>query len=477
MSYRADWESLNLVAVGGIVYLLCRHLGASRVGSVCAGLAVQTSPFLLGHALASGVHERFTAWLFPLIVLSLLKTRLDGGWRWPLAAVGGLLLAACSCPTYSVFIAVLLLLLLPLVARVPRTRGRSAWPQLRQLIIAYAGMGLALVSAFLLHHWFVMQPDFLAGIPTTRVAPTIGVASPEFNVTTPAALLNPFKVREQAPTQLDDELHNLVYVGWVPFLAMLVGLGVAIRRRSRWAIVVLTLGFLFGFLSMGPVILVGAKQIPNPFFYALAYLVPLYGGIPPVWQQAGIMVMLGSVGLALTISALPGRKVQIAAAALLLAGVLAERVWALPVPVVAATSDARVPKIYDKIDGDGPVAEIPRLLPGVTVARCTMYLAQIRHGQPTTVAINLGLTRWDDYPALTRGLSQNWNETVYCLKTGKLRWVVVHKKLFTSAKKSKACVDGLREAAGPVVAETADHALFDLSKIKLPVLKKKATCP
>ena len=468
---------LNLVAVAGIVYLLCRHLGASRVGSVCAGVIAQTSPFLLGHAMASGVHERFTAWLFPLIALSLLKTRLHGGWRWPLAAMGGLLLAACSCPTYSVFIAVMLFLLLPLVARVPRSRGRSAWPQLRQLVVAYAGMGLALVVAFLLHHWFVMQPDFLAGIPTTRVKPSIGISSTEFNVATPAALLNPFKVRIQEPSRLDDELHNLVYVGWVPFLAMLAGLGIAIRRKARWAVVVLLIAFLFGFLSMGPVFLWGEEQIPNPFFYVMSYLVPLYGGVPPVWQQAGIFVMLGSVGLALVVSALPGRKLQVVAAALLFGAALAERVWALPVPVVASTSSARVPQIYDKIDGEGPVAEIPRLLPGITVARCTMYLAQMRHGQPTTVAINLGLTRWDDYPGLTRGMSSNWKATVYCLKSGGLRWVMVHKRLFTRPALSRRCVSGLRKVAGKPVAETADHVLFDLSKIKLPTLKKMIKCP
>ncbi len=468
---------LNLVAVAGVVYLLCRHLGASRVGSVCAGVIAQTSPFLLGHALASGVHERFTAWLFPLIALALLETRLHGGWRWPLAAMGGLLLAACSCPTYSVFIAVMLFLLLPLVARVPRSRGRSAWPQLRQLIIAYAGMGLALVAAFLLHHWFVMQENFLAGIPTTRVAPSIGVSSSEFNVATPAALLDPFQVRQQKPSRLDDELHNLVYVGWIPFLAMLGGLAVAIRRRARWGVIVLGLAFLFGFLSMGPVFLVGEKQIINPFFYALAYLVPLYGGVPPVWQQAGIFVMLGSVGLALVISALPGRRLQVVGALLLFAAVMVERVWALPVPVVAEISDARVPKIYDKIDGEGPVAEIPRLLPGVTVARCTMYMAQMHHGQPTTVAINLGLTRWDDYPALTRGISNDWKETVYCLKSGGLRWVMVHKRLFTKKAQSKKCVAGLRAAAGEPVAETADHALFDMARIKLPTLKKAVKCP
>ena len=473
---------INLVAVGGIVYLLCRHLGTSRVGATCAGVVCQTSPFLLGHALASGVHERFTAWLFPLIVLALLKTRLQGGWRWPLAAMGGLLLAACACPTYSVFIAVMLFLLLPLVARLPRRRrGRSAWPQLRQLVVAYAGMGLALAVAFLLHHWFVTQPTFLAGIPTVRVTPSIGVSSTEFNVATPAALLNPFEVRQQQPTRLDDELHNIVYVGWIPFVAMLAGLALAIRRRERWGVVVLLLGFLFGLLSMGPLILVGAQRIPNPFFYVISYLVPLYGGVPPVWQQAGIMVMLGSVGLALTISALPGRRLQIAAALLLTAATLGERVWALPVPVVAETSSARVPAIYDRVDGEGPVAEIPRLLPGITVARCTMYMAQISHGQPTTVAINLGLTRWDDDLALTRGFSDDWNATAYCLRKGGLRWVMVHKRQFQTPREARECVGGLRRAVGPPVAETADHALWDLANIKLPVIKarlrKQPRCP
>ena len=470
------WLWLSLVAVGGVVYLLSEHLTGSRIGSVGAGLLAQTAPYLLGHALTSGVHERFTIWVFPLILLCLFKTRQRGGWRWPLAATVGLALAAIQCPTYSVFLAVMILFTTPFMFRLPRA-APFGWGRIIQLGAAYAGMGAALLGVFFLHHWTVLQPNFLAGVPEHRVLLNMGVTAPYADVATLDAIINPLAVRVQEPTRLDDELHNLVYLGWVPLVCILAGLVMAYRRRARGSLMVLSFALIFGVLSLGPWVLWGEGRVNNPLFYLVSYLVPLYGGVPPLWQQAGILAMLGMVGVAQVVAGIRRRRWQALAAVLLVGAGLAERVWALPLPLVAGTFDARVPAAYDSINGPGPVLEIPRLWPEHWVARSTMFLAQTRHKQPITAAINLGFTKWDEYRPVAVGLAEDWGLTVACMKAEKIRWVMVNRPLLAQRGLAKGCLAGIREAAGPPVLDTKDHVLFDLSKAPAGEEPHKDDCP
>ena len=470
------WLWISLLGVGGIVYLLSLHLTGSRVGATCAGLLAQTAPYLLGHALTSGVHERFAIWVFPLTLLCLIKTRERGGWRWPLAATLGMALAAIQCPTYSVFLAVMILFTLPIMFRLPRD-APYGWRRIFQLGAAYAGMGAALLGVFYLHHWTVLQPNFLAGVPEHRVLLTMGVTAPYADVATVEALFNPFSVRVQEPTRLDDELHNLVYLGWVPLVCLLVGLVAAFRRRARGSLMVLSFALIFGLLSLGPWVLWGEGRVKNPLFYLVSYLVPLYGGVPPLWQQAGVLAMLGMVGVAEVVAIFRRRRWQILLALVLLGAGLGERIWALPIPLVADTFDARVPATYDRINGPGPVLEIPRLWPEHWVARSTMFLAQTRHKQPITAAINLGFTKWDEYRPVAIGISEDWGLTVACMREDKIRWVMVNRPLLAQRRLDKKCLAGLRKAVGPPVLDTKTEVLFDLSKAPAGIKPAKADCP
>ncbi len=466
------WVLLMITAVGAATYALARRLTGSLSGALCAGLLVQTSPYLLGHALTSGVHERLLAWVFPLAVLALLEARRAGGLRWPLALGGAAALTGLSCPTYGLFLGVLMLLAAPLL--LPWLHEDRA--RIRPLLLTYGLVGLCLGGCAALYHWLVMHPGWLAAIPQQRVVPDLGVTSPEFDVARLASLFNPVAVGLEQPTRTDDELWLLVYIGWVPLLAMAGGVAVAARRRSRLLLGVLGLAALYLLLSLGPWVDAGALWIFNPFHHAVSYLVPFYGGAQPVWQQAGVFVGLGMVGVAALIGAVPGRRRRWLLAVIVVAAALAERAVVLPVPPVLGTADARVPEIYDRAGGDGGLVDIPRFRPGKTLTVGQMFTAQTRHGHPVPVGININRGFFDDYSPLVGLQAGSWTPVAHCLRRRGYRWVVVHRDRFADRGLAQACVQGLKQAVGQGVDDGV-RVLFDLRKLPARDVVESERCP
>ena len=470
------WVLLMVTAVGLATYALARRLTGSLAGSLCAGLLVQTSPFLLGHALTSGVHERLLIWVFPLTLLGLLTVRRQGGLRWALGLAGAALLTALSCPTYGLFLGVLLLLSLPLQLRWLEDAPRRPGAPLLPLLLSYAAVVLVLGGCAALYHWLVLHPDWLASIPQQRVMPSVGVTSPQFDVAHPASLFNPLVVQQEQPTRTDDELYLLVYLGWVPLAAMLGGLVVSIRRR-RWLLLgVLVLALVFLLLSLGPWIDCGRVWLFNPFYHGLSYLVPYYGGAQPVWQQAGVFVGIGMVGVAALIGALPGRRLRWLVAMAIVVAAGAERVCCLPVPLVLDRAETRVPAIYDKAAGTGGLVEIPRFRPGTKLSVGQIFMAQTRHGHPLPVGININRGFFDSYSPLVGLQAASWDSVAHCLHRRGYRWVVVHRDRLKDPGVTEACVQGLKAAVG-VAADDGVRALFDLSRLPGSDVVEQERCP
>ena len=468
------WVLLSLTMVGAVVYALARHFTGSVIGSLCAGLMIQTSPFLLGHALTSGVHERLNLWLYPLIVLALLKVRGGGRWGWSAALIVGLAMTVIQCPTYTVFAAVLMLFMVPFAYS--RT-APNRWPRVWPITFTYLGLGVALVTGAVVYNLCVIHPLWLAGIPYERVAPSIGVTADFFYVARLETLFNPFTVMVEKPERTDDELYLLVYIGWVPFIAMLSGMVLALRRRARMSALVCALGFIFLVLSLGPNIPIGGRRaLVNPLFHAIAFLVPFYGGAPPIWQQAGVFIALSVVGCAELIRVMPSRAIRVAVAALLLAGTIAERIKTLPVPLVLERAPARVAKMFDNIPGEDPLIEVPRLWPKQFLARGSIFMAQVRHEKPIPVAINLGLPLMDHYQPLTQGKATDWKGVAACLRKRGMRWLVMHTHLMPAGKQTARGMKQLRQLLGePAASEKGSH-LFDLSLMKEGTAVDRA-CP
>lgn len=466
------WVLLMLAAVGLATYALARHLTGSVAGSLCAGLLVQTSPYLLGHALTSGVHERLLVWVYPLTVLGLLVVRRHGGLYWPLALAGAATLTTLSCPTYGLFLGVLLMLSIPLLLRwLHQEKAR-----IRPLLVTFAAVGLVLGGCAALYHWLVVHPQWLASIPQQRVMPSMGLTSPVVNVASLGSLFNPLAVYQEQPTRTDDELYLLVYVGWVPLLAMVGGAVVAFRKRKRLVLAVLGLALAFLLLSLGPWVDIGPLYAFNPFYHALSYVVPFYGGAQPVWQQAGVFVVLGMVGVACLVGAVPQRKKRWALAGLILTLALVERAVVLPVSPLLSTANARVPAIYDQARGEGGLVEIPRFRPGIKLSVGQMYIAQTRHGHPMPVGININRGFFDDYSPLVSIQAPSWAAVAHCLKRRGYRWVMVHRDRFDDRNLLQACVNELFLAVG-TKADDGVRMLFDLSQLAPRDVDESERCP
>ncbi len=474
------WVWLSLVLVGLAVYALARHLTGSSAGALCAALLAQTSPSILGQALTSGVHERLAAWVFPLLVLVLVRRLETRAWKWPLLGLLSMAFVAWHCPTFAVLASVMLALLaLLLVSPIPWRRDTMARAKGRAMLLAplLLGMALLLGVSFLAVRWFVTQPDFLAGVPTSRVDASTGVTAPLLEVATFRGLLDPFSVRIQPPKLYDDELYNLSYPGWVLLLSASSGMFLAWRRGARVSAAVVGTGFLFLLFSVGPFLFIGDSAVENPFYMAAANLLPFLGSLPAAWQQVFVFNTIGAVGLAELVRRMPATRSRVMLAILLLAAGLGERALVLPVPLVAARADARISSIYDHAQGEGVLADVPRVWRSRSLTRGTMFLAQTRHGHPIPVAINLGMTRWDDYLPYKSGISANWGQAAACMRDGGFRWLVVHTDWFAEATRASQCVEDLGRALGPPVFSTAREVLFDLSLLPAEAATTDLGCP
>ncbi len=386
------WVWLSLVLIGVCTWALCRELGGSVWGSLAGGLAAQTSPYLMGYPLYSGVHERLTVWVFPLLVIALLRVGRSGSWRWAALGTLGLFVATVGCQNYGVFAVPLIGLTLPLLRHSQHKK---------RLAVTLVAMALAVVGVFLLVRWAAEHPQSLAPQPR-GVHALIGRFAPGETITL-AQLFNPADAAARHHMdELADRLSKLTYVGWIPIV---LALGGCLRSRRPVVVGCIAAAALasFGALGRGPV------------HSLLGWTVPSFGEIPAPWQLLAWVGPLLAVGMAHAVR-------HPAWAALGLGLILLERILVLPFPLVLPTASAVVSPIYEQIDGDS-VVEIPRLLRGEMTAPASVFWAQTVHERPLPIAINVGSTGADKYEPILDAVG---NPDPQCLRRGGIRWVVLH---------------------------------------------------
>ena len=472
------WVLFSLVAVGWVTYAFCRQLGTPTPGALLAGVLMQSSPYLMGYALTSGVHERLPIWIFPLALMALFKLRAGAGWRWPLLLVPTSLLAISQCPTYGLFLALLLFVTLPVVLKnFPR---QDFILRLSRIMGACLAMALVVGAIALLYGWLVQQPDFLVGIQKDRLEPTMDIKAPEThdsNKATLAKLLNPVEVRATRPQAIDDELYKLIYLGWIPLLAVFVGIFLARRRGQPHVAALSGLALILILLSLGPEISALGYSAPNLPHHLVSLLIPYYGRIPSGWQLTGVALVLAAPALGWAVAAFKPGKPRLVAALVLGALALGERALVLPVPMVLAQAPARVPAIYDAAVGEGPLVDIPRLIPGQYLTHGAIFLAQTRHRHPIPLAVNLGRGTNDYFRPSAQGQAADWAQAMACLAVSGMRWVMIHEDWFPDAAAGRFCTTEIAAALGPPVKRAGPKVLFDLQSVrKMPRLEPDL-CP
>ncbi len=451
------WIALSLFACGAATFALARELTRSTAGAVCAGLAVQSCSFLLGYPLTSGVSERLAIWAFPLTLLALIRIRSGGGWRWPLVVVLTAAFLCISSPAYGVFLAALVLLALPLL--LAPSNDRTVLSNGLRLLPTLVSLALVSGAAMLVVRGLFVHPDSILHTPVgNRLGLAPGTPSDALRAASPALLLWPPAVADQQPLISGDVLYDLYYLGWVPLAAAVVGVAVALHRRRFAVAYVAVLGGVFALLAVGP----GLGGAPNLPYLALCHLVPGYAGIPYPWQQVALSEALVPVGLAMAVASLPRRAHRLVLAGVLFLAVVGERALVLLVPLAVWTTDARVSRVYDSVDGPGTLMDLPArqgdLYPG------DAFLAQMSHGQPITASIDHGKAPWDDYPVAQGARSGNWPADFACFADSGIRWVVIHRERLSDTRALDRGMFELERAGLVTTADDGTLAPYDLSR-------------
>jgi len=443
------WVWLSLWAVGVCTFLLAHEITDNTPGALVAGVLTIWAPYLAGYPLFSGVHERLAIWVFPWTLLCLRRLALGEGRRWGVGLLGAVALVSMSCGVYALWTLLLGLAVLPVL---PRPEGA-----LRRLATWSAPALGILLMAFGLSRWITDDVRSLSPQPG-RLDLTLGIGPQALDTSTLGELLWPPTVHAQQPVDSGDLLFQVTYLGWVVLGCALVGAWRAggSSRQVRWCV---GMGCAAALLSLGPTVALGRLGVPNPLYGLLAWVVPLFGGIPVPFQWIGVAAPLLGVGVAAFVAT--GRQ------PLRLAGVVgvlgcAERAAVLPVGLVQPAAPAVVaPALVDLEEGN--LVEIPRQFQGRFLASGKVFLAQTAHEQPIPVSVHLGVTAWDAYAPVLTGTSTDWPQTLRCLARGGFRWLVVRPEHYAVSGTAQAALRGI---SAVVQAQTeGEIALFDLSSL------------
>ncbi len=445
------WVLGSLWFVGASVFWLARRLVGGTAGPLAAGLLAQTSPYLMGYPLTSGVHERLAIWIFPLVALALLRARDGDTGRFDAPLLGlGTLVAIYGCQVYGIFLVVGLGLAAPFLV------GRPSWPRLRALLPPLVAIGVALLVGLVAAQVLTNHPENLvpqqAGRLDTRLGVTpfaaIGASLPE--------LFSPWGVAAQHPDDVVDRIWSLSYVGLVPLVAVIAGL---IRMRRRSVQVVVGLGLAMTVLAVGPRFELGGRWFWSPPFHAVAHLVPYYGSTPPIWQQAALFPALAGVGVAALVAT---TRWWVGPIVVVLA--LAERALVLPVPLIVQTTPLEVSEVVEAIGDEGAVMQFPRVWRDTVLAAPGSFRAQLVHQRPSAATIEMASGAWGGWLPYLRGYSSDWPDSLRCMARGGFRWVLVDREAFSHTTYRDAALEAL-DRIGPAVADDGTYALYDLASM------------
>lgn len=455
------WVWLSLALLGCFGFLMMRELGASRIAAAASALLLQTTPYLLGYPLASGVHERFVIWTLPLTILAFLRIPRNAAWTLvPPLAMATL---ATTCSTHGVIGAIVLTLLCPLLfARA--LVGPQPLKNLGLSLLGALGAGAGLLLALLWyrwacsHHWTLSAQAGWTGRPFEYVAGD----QPFLNL---SELLSWETTRHIEPTHYADDLYHIAFIGLIPAITALLGLIVATLRRqhaSAWATLA---GFLALLLTLGPVLKIGAHSLPNPVFEATIRTIPYFGSRSHPNELVIAFAILGAAGIASFIDLARSRLSRSLLAGLLVLLAIGERVIALPVPLIAQATEARVDEVIRDIEPQGSLVDVPRVWRGSRWTPGGIFLNQTVHHAPIAITINLEHSALDRMRILWDCESGEWSETADFLARAGFRWLVVHRSWFPTPALGERCEARVTQLLGAPRARDKDAVLYDLARL------------
>ncbi len=360
--------------------LLAEYLTGSRAGAVVAGVIYGASPYALGQVY-NGISETVALGWLPLALWGALRFRAAPSRKTGLVA--GLLLAMTALTNwyYGLFA---FLAVLPLVMgamgpglRAAAIRAKLAWP---------VGMAALLVlPALAAFRATLVASDGLVSREPDFVERTLWA----HNMVDLFAFFLPIRSPD-LKSLFDEDLVVVVYIGLVALL--LAGLGAWRRRAARpW----LVGGLLAWILALGPYLYVagryqalpGGDWLPLPFlffFEPFPLLSPLSHATRftvPLQLCVAVLAAWGILRLEEG-TRLPGPLWGGLGAGM----VLLELVLISPAPLPLPLAPVAVPAVYDALEVEGAILDLPASLQVLARSRYNLY--QVSHGRPIPYGLN-----------------------------------------------------------------------------------------
>ena len=427
---------ISIWCVGWSVFSLAREMELSCENAFLAGILAQTSPYLLGYPLASGVYERLSIWIFPFLWLMFLRYQREKRWKWILYGVLALTFMAFSCQNYAVYS----MMMLGLGCVFFRNKNTAIY------IGVMAGV---LLLVFLYVRQLTQSPWTLAPQPMRfSVLPTGPLIE---EATTLSSLFSPFFSRTQEGIHSGDWLLRLCYVGWLP-------IGMCIWKYKEIPKTILFLVFGFLILSLGSTVV---EPIPNLIYWLFAHILPVYGSIPDVFQQLAVVMPFLSLGVLFALNK-QRRSIRILCVGL----ILLERGLALPHDAIWQRASTEIPSIYDSVQ-DGAIIDIPRQLHGKQLVSAKPFLYQQSHGQSLAISVYMGVTGWDAFAPIALGESSDWDAAFACMRKGGIRWVMIHTQWYPTKEAGEKVI---QQISMPSFSSDGERYLYDLSTMSVDVL-------
>lgn len=357
------WGSVSGSALS--LYLLARDQVGSRWAAFVAG-GLYAFHGLAYAELAVGSVEQAATFGLPIFLLSFVRWRQRGGWRWGIATYLSIMLTATCNWFFGIALATFTVLYVAfhMVAR----RGDK-------LRIDWSLVGKAVLLALLCR--LSVQPFFARVVPQILARPPISLAEAQAQKADGAqddlppllSQIDGATVDRSALRQtLEDSLPldrilpenltmqpRLAGPGFIVVLLGIVGIVLGGRRARFWAFAFVTLTVI----SMGPLLKTSELSSPEnvPLPYSLVYnLIPIFRvAYRPYRFQTGALLggcVLAAYGLAAILTRIERPRARASMAVSLLVAALFTR-WVLCTPERAPLlSDARLPDFYSDIASD-----------------------------------------------------------------------------------------------------------------------------